>query len=397
MNKKEKNQKTKYKGVFLDPNTSKYLVQTTFTTKDGYHIKKCKRGFETAKKADLWKCEQALHYSQTTYESNNIVRKGVEKLFYEYLEHKKNTCKPSTLQCTEAQIKVNFLPYFNKEAKDIVVKDIQTFYNALANAELANVTKNLIISRVLEFVEWLDIMECITPDMARKFKRLVVRFDATLDAPKEDNVFEDDEVAKILYSFNEENKKQFRYKVLFTLLAATGCRISEALALKYSDIDYLRNKVTINKQAQSFLKEEYIKKNQVLDVVGNTYILSYTKTNTVKTPIVKQDVVELILQYKIALKANDDDYIFRLGRNILNVTTINYKLSTILQKMGMRHRTVHAFRHYHTTKLYEAGCEPKYVAERLGHVNEQTSLSTYKHLTQRQREDNDEIIKTLYI
>lgn len=397
MNKKEKNQKTKYKGVYLNPTTGKYLVQTTFTTKDGYHIKKCKRGFETAKKADLWKTEQAFHYSQTTYESSNNVRKGMEKLLYEFLTYKKNTCKPTTLAVIESQIKTYFLPHFNKDAKNITPKDIQAFYNALANADITNYSKNSAISKVLDFVEWLDVMECITPDINRKFKRLVVKFDTSLDEDKEDNVFEENEVLKILDSLDENKQTDFRYKVLFSILASTGCRISEALALKYSDIDYEENKINFHKQAQDNLNDDYIKKNQLIEKVGRTFIVNYTKTNTVKSPIVRQEIIELILQFKQFRKVKGDDYIFRYGQSILCKSNANRKLTVTLKKLSLSHRTLHAFRHYHTTKLYEAGCEPKYVAERLGHSNETTSLNIYKHLTQKQRENNDEIIKTLYI
>jgi integrase len=396
MNKKEKNQKTKYKGVYLNPTTGKYLVQTTFTTKDGYHIKKCKRGFETAKKADLWKTEQAFHYSQTTYESSNNVRKGMEKLLHEYLAYKKNTCKPTTLTTMELLMKTHVLPFFNKEAKDITAKDIQCFYNSLSNTNLTNTTKNIIVGYVLGFAEWLDIMECITPDMGRKFKRLVVKFDTSYDTKKE-NVFEEYEVAMMLEALDKNRKCDFKYKVLFSILASTGCRVAEALALKYSDINHSENVITFNKQAQYCLDDDYVKKNLVYDKVGKTYIMNYTKTNTIKKPLVKESVIELIDEYKYYTNSKDDDYIFRTWGNILYSVNVNKRLTSLLDSLNLPHRSAHAFRHYHTTKLYEAGCEPKYVAERLGHTNEQTSLTTYKHLTQKQKEDNDEIIKKLYI
>jgi integrase len=56
----------------------------------------------------------------------------------------------------------------------------------------------------------------------------------------------------------------------------------------------------------------------------------------------------------------------------------------------------HSLRHTHTTMLLEAGLDVKYVSERLGHKDIQTTLDIYTHLTDRMREANRSKLDALY-
>lgn len=389
-----KNQKTKYKGVYFSPQTGKYLVQTTFTTKDGIHIKKCKRGFDTAKKAELWKTEQALHYSQTNYSSEQNSKCEFDVLLENYLNYRKNRLKMSTLTAIKMRLTKYLSPFFPKEAKMFGVKEMQAFYDNLYNVDVENQTKNMIISTAIAFIEWLDLIEAIEPDVLRKFKRLVVPFDESADAPSKENTFEETEVVKILNSIGTDTKNNFRFKVLFTILASTGCRLSEALALKFEDVDYVNNTIHFCKQTQQHLDNNFIKDSQVIDKFKDIIVVSYTKTNSTKTVLVNPEVIELIMEFK---RVCGHEYIFQKNDKMMKRWTANNKLKSILNMLGLPHRSPHAFRHYHTTMLYQIGCDPKYVAERLGHSNELTSINVYKHLTKKQLDENDKLISKLLI
>jgi integrase len=56
----------------------------------------------------------------------------------------------------------------------------------------------------------------------------------------------------------------------------------------------------------------------------------------------------------------------------------------------------HSLRHTHTTMLLEAGLDIKYVSERLGHKNIQTTLDIYAHLTDKIRETNKSKLESIY-
>ena len=47
--------------------------------------------------------------------------------------------------------------------------------------------------------------------------------------------------------------------------------------------------------------------------------------------------------------------------------------------------SLHGFRHTHASLLFEAGADYKDVQERLGHVNIQTTMNIYTHLSQQRK------------
>lgn len=56
----------------------------------------------------------------------------------------------------------------------------------------------------------------------------------------------------------------------------------------------------------------------------------------------------------------------------------------------------HSLRHTHTTMLLEAGLDIKYISERLGHKDIQTTLDIYTHLTDKMRETNRDKLDLIY-
>lgn len=388
-----KNEKTKYKGVYLDTKTGKYSVQTTFTTKDGYHIKKCKRGFETAKKAELWKTQTALEYSNTYYTSTVGCKKGLELLIDEYLNQQKSKLKPTTIISTEIALKKSLSNYISVEAKELNMKIINAIYNDICNSDVTAETKNLRISKVRKFFMWLDLMEYIDASVYRKSVLVFEKLDTT---EKKIVVAETEEIQQILdYFADDENK--YVYHIFLTILAYTGCRCGECRGLKYSDINLQTNVITIERQAIDLNIKRSTK--DFIYKLNSTYIFPYTKTNSIKEVVVPEHVIDKLLEYKEMQNASDDDYIFQCGKKgFLSKVAINKILTKACELLDIKTKiTPHSFRHYHTTMLYEMGCDASYVKERLGHASETTSLNTYKHISKNRRSKNDDIISKMVI
>lgn len=380
-------QQKKYKGVFLDKKTGKYYVATTFTTKDGYQIKKMKRGFDTAKKAELWKNQTALEYANNSYTSITGGKVGIPKLIDDYVQYRKATLKPSTLIHSKRYLNKYFAPYFNYEAKDIQVKDIINFYNALAdNPTISNSTKNIVITFTKSFVEYLDTIEAITVDIYRKFKKILQKFDTSIDK-KEVLTFEKNEVYSILEAVSGDTQSDRMYHLLFNILAFTGCRIAEALALKIEDLNLEDNTLYFYKQVQTDVADDLIGSNIKYEIYRGAYVFYHTKANTTKRVVIPGWLKDEILAYY-----NDYPraYIFvSVSKKILNRSTIDTKLSSILTALDLPKRNIHSFRHFHTSQLYEMGLDPKYIAERLGHTDETTSMKVYKHLSKEKIESEN--------
>lgn len=56
----------------------------------------------------------------------------------------------------------------------------------------------------------------------------------------------------------------------------------------------------------------------------------------------------------------------------------------------------HDLRHTHATLMLEAGISPKIIQERLGHVNINTTLNVYSHVTKDMEDNSIEIFENIF-
>lgn len=167
-------------------------------------------------------------------------------------------------------------------------------------------------------------------------------------------------------------------KDLISFIYLTGTRISEALGLKWSDIDFNNMTISIRRT---------INKNK-----RNTF--DTPKTTTSERTILFNNITEKIFMNRKKdieiLKKKSEGYyntdlIFANGKgNTFMISDFNkekYKIKTRLNK----NFTFHALRHAHTTLLIENGIDVKTIQERLGHADITTTLKIYTHTTEKMR------------
>lgn len=159
--------------------------------------------------------------------------------------------------------------------------------------------------------------------------------------------------------------------VLYKTLLATGCRIGEALALEWSDIDLKKGTIKIYKTLNR-----------------------YPETNTPKSKAGLRDIdidratVLLLKQYKKRQQVLS----WELGRSemiVFTPFTTKYAYACLLKKRLQKHFkeagvtdiSFHGFRHTHATIMLYAGIEAKALQYRLGHSNISMTLNTYVHAT----------------
>lgn len=372
--------KTKYKGVYYDDKHNSYYVNTTFKTKDGHSIKKCKRGFSTAKKANDWK----LEFTVEAKNSNTINNKGsLERILINYIEFKKGSLKPTTTKSYYDILKVHFLPNMPDRLENFKIQDIFDLYKYVSELNTKNSTKNRIAFCIRNFLEWLELTEQIDSSFVKKFKVTFVPFGHT---PKSTSYLTIEEFSKLIETLDE--KEEF-YSVLFKLLFFTGGRIGEVLALNFSNIDFENGRVLLENQLLENDKLSSTPPNSIK--FRNATIVPYTKTNSIKNVTIPSWLIEDLKSWR--KKQTKSDYLFWTIDGIINRSSVRKKLNRHLELAGLHHIRVHDFRHSNTTLLYDSGCDAKYVAQRLGHISEMTSLEVYKHLTKNREQVNDDIIK----
>lgn len=167
----------------------------------------------------------------------------------------------------------------------------------------------------------------------------------------------------------------------FTMLAYTGLRIGEMIALKWSDIDF-------NNHTLRVIRTYYNPTNNKLK-----YTLLTPKTEgSIRTITIDTILIDLLQLYKqeqdIIKKENkpfykDNDFIFATNEgHPKTIKHISIRMQRLLKKTKItKHVTPHSFRHTHTSLLIEANVHIKEIQERLGHSDINTTMDIYAHMT----------------
>lgn len=176
-----------------------------------------------------------------------------------------------------------------------------------------------------------------------------------------------------------------QYYVLFSLLARTGPRIGEVLALTWDDIDLDEKKLTVNKT--------------LVYPLNSTPYLSTPKSKK-SDRVVKLDdaTIKLMKRHKINqkkvylryknYKATTENIIFHQqdGRWLRTNVAREY-FKDVCKRASLHILSPHALRHTHAVHLLEAGANIKYVSERLGHASVKVTADTYLHITKKIEDD----------
>lgn len=167
----------------------------------------------------------------------------------------------------------------------------------------------------------------------------------------------------------------------FAMLAYTGLRIGEMIALQWSDIDFSNNTLRV-------YKTYYNPSNNKLH-----YQLLTPKTeSSVRTITIDPLLIKLLNMHRneqnLIAKNNaplyvNNDFIFATNEGYpKTIKSIATRLDRILKKTSIeKNITPHSFRHTHTSLLIEANVHIKEIQERLGHSDINTTMDIYAHMT----------------
>ncbi len=164
---------------------------------------------------------------------------------------------------------------------------------------------------------------------------------------------------------------------LLLLIAKTGMRFSEAIALTPKDFDLSHQVLSISK---------------TWDYKGDGGFLPTKNQSSVrKIPIDWQTVIQFA---ELIKPLPEGEPIFVKGK--IYSSTVNDRLAKHCKKAGVPVISVHGLRHTHASLLLFAGVSIASVARRLGHSNITTTQKTYLHIIQElESKDVDIIMRTM--
>ena len=164
---------------------------------------------------------------------------------------------------------------------------------------------------------------------------------------------------------------------LILIIAKTGMRFSEALALTPKDFDFSHQSLIVDK---------------TWDYKGTGGFLPTKNRSSVRK--IQLDWQTIIKFSELIKGLPDDKPIFVNGR-VFN-STINGILERYCKKLGIPVISIHGLRHTHASLLLFAGVSIASVARRLGHASMTTTQKTYIHIIQEmENRDIDLVMRSM--
>lgn len=204
----------------------------------GKQIEIVRKGFKTKKEASLIEARTKLEYENNSYKSKNTkyTFKQVYELFL--IEHK-NVVKPGTYATTVRYANLHILPKIgNKRIDSFSVIDCQRLVNQWAEHFNSAKYPKGITQQVFDYAIKLNLIS----DNPMKKVRLPKKKAQVVEV----NKFYSTEELKNFFSCLEDYGN-LKFNAFFRILAFTGMRKGEALALEWSDIDFENKLIHITK------------------------------------------------------------------------------------------------------------------------------------------------------
>ncbi|RGE95657.1 site-specific integrase [Coprobacillus sp. AM23-9LB] len=174
-----------------------------------------------------------------------------------------------------------------------------------------------------------------------------------------------------------ELKNEISWEWMILLIAKTGLRFSEAIALTPADFNFSRQSISVSK---------------TWDYKGEGGFLPTKNQSSIRKVQIDWQTVIQFSQLIKDLQA--DQPIFVKGK-VYN-STVNGVLERYCKKAEVPVISIHGLRHTHASLLLFAGVSIASVARRLGHSSMNTTQKTYLHIIQElENRDVDLVMRSL--
>ncbi|WML35672.1 site-specific integrase [Clostridium sp. OS1-26] len=359
----EKNGKTYYRGMLtIGYDEDGKLIRKSFNGSKKQEVVNKMAEYKTKSNAGLLPSDDKI---------------TLQQWFYTWLfDFRINDLKPSSLERYEG-IYRNYIKdtqIGKKKLSDLRAADIQMYYNSLSESNKTADTIKMINK---------NLKTCLNE--ALKQGLITKNYCTLVTLPK---VEKKDEIT--VFSVEEQKSlinylEGHRLKMLLAMALGTGMRQGELLGLKWSDIAFDNNTVSINKS----IKLVYVvtkngsRESKIIEQTPKT-------KNSIRTIPVPSKVMDELKQYKEFQnqeKINNKD--LYLDNNIVFATELGAYLdsryltkryTSILKKADIPYKKFHSLRHTYCTRLFEAGIPIKIVQMLMGHGDIKTTMNIYTHV-----------------
>ncbi|HBF5909291.1 TPA: site-specific integrase [Clostridioides difficile] len=192
-----------------------------------------------------------------------------------------------------------------------------------------------------------------------------------------------------------------KFEILFLLALSTGLRLGELLGLKWSDISFDDESLTVNRTLQRVteIKKDGTREKKIIE--------QYPKTkNSIRTVPIPRNILVKLKRHKIQQTEQrlllgdayiNNNYVICNDTGLaLNNNRPGKILDSLLKKLNIPKIKFHALRHTYATRLFEAGVPPKTVQMLMGHYDISITMDIYTHVMHNTKQDAVDKINDIF-
>ncbi len=277
--------------------------------------------------------------------------------YNEYLIYASKRHKKQGFDTLKKNFNNHILPYFKDyDLCMITKKDIVNWQNDILTKNFSNNFNSGLYYAFSSFLKFSLLYSYISYnplDGVEKFKKKI--------EIKKDNVYTLNEFRKF-----RKGLTNIIYKHFFNFMFFYGTRPSEAMALKFSDINgfYVNISHNIHRRGKRLIDTP---KNQ-------------SSIRTIRINLLMLFRIYLLKKHYIKLFGKcDNDYFVFGGIKPLSTTSIDRHKHNACIKQNVKEITQHQFRHSYATRMIHKNVPIDYVSRSMGHSRVSTTLDIYLH------------------
>ena len=351
------------KSSFIRKRNTNYNVYIEYIDVDGKNKQKSLAKYKTKKEAE----KHLIDLKSSINNNRFIISKDITFVdrYKIYHEDPSKNFSPATLPNRMSMIDVNIEPFFGQvKLQDVTPSILQGFINKTYSEYSRNGAKTIV-----------SVVKAVLNEAYRlkEINENPCHFVKTPASAKEGNacfeVYNKEEVKDIISKLNGTH-----IEIPILIMLSTGLRIGEVCGLRWQDIDFKNNTISVN---------------QTLIYIGGKIQFKDPKTKgSIRTISVPTELMDKLKKWK----ATHNEYRLSSILEYEDIVCLNKRLGpfvpTILrrawknftEKNNIRYIRIHDLRHTHATLLVLSGTDFKTISDRLGHTDIQITLNRYSHV-----------------
>jgi integrase len=307
-------------------------------------------GFKLKKNAEAARKRIEAEVAAGTYGREKFT---LSEFYWRWIGAKEKSLKLSTLKDIQGAFKVHVLPALGGKRLDkLGPLDIQGFVDALCKKDLSPAT----VGKVYRYLR-----SCLRQAASWRLIDRAPTSGVILPRTNRDplDFLKPEEINALLDAAPEPERD------LFAVLAMSGLRLGEGLALRWRDIDFDMNAIRVERSWSP---------------AGGFH---EPKTDSSRRAVVLLPSLAATLRdfYRVQGGPSPDALLFTHdGKQPLDPGNTRRRFYAALQAASLRHVTIHSLRHSFASVMLASGANIKALQRALGHSSATMTLDVYSHL-----------------